>query len=49
MALAIVTGFVVDEAIVVIENIARYLEAGDSPLQAALKGSKGKSDPPFCR
>ena len=40
MALAIVTGFVVDDAIVVIENIARYLEAGDSPLQAALKGSK---------
>ena len=39
MALAIVTGFVVDDAIVVIENIARYLEAGDSPMQAALKGS----------
>ena len=41
MALAIVTGFVVDDAIVVIENITRYLEAGDSPLQAALKGSQG--------
>jgi multidrug efflux pump len=40
MALAIVTGFVVDDAIVVIENIARYLEEGDSPMQAALKGSK---------
>jgi multidrug efflux pump len=40
MALAIVTGFVVDDAIVVIENIARYLEAGDSPMEAALKGSK---------
>ncbi|MGH9681486.1 MAG: efflux RND transporter permease subunit, partial [Candidatus Acidiferrales bacterium] len=40
MALAIVTGFVVDDAIVVIENIARYLEAGDSPLDAAMKGSK---------
>ncbi len=40
MALAIVTGFVVDDAIVVIENIARYLEAGDSALQAALKGSR---------
>ncbi len=39
MALAIVTGFVVDDAIVVIENITRYLEAGDSPMQAALKGS----------
>jgi multidrug efflux pump len=40
MALAIVTGFVVDDAIVVIENITRYLEAGDTPLEAALKGSK---------
>ena len=40
MALAIVTGFVVDDAIVVIENISRYLEAGDSPMQAALKGSR---------
>jgi multidrug efflux pump len=40
MALAVVTGFVVDDAIVVIENIARYLESGDSPMQAALKGSK---------
>jgi multidrug efflux pump len=39
MALAICTGFVVDDAIVVIENIARYLEAGDSPMEAALKGS----------
>jgi multidrug efflux pump len=39
MALAIATGFVVDDAIVVIENIARYLEAGASPMQAALKGS----------
>jgi len=40
MALTIATGFVVDDAIVMIENIARYLEEGDSPLQAALKGSK---------
>jgi len=40
MALAVATGFVVDDAIVVIENIARYLEAGDSQMQAALKGSK---------
>ncbi len=40
MALAIVTGFVVDDAIVVIENITRYLEAGDTPIVAALKGSK---------
>ena len=39
MALTISTGFVVDDAIVMIENIDRYLEHGDSPLQAALKGS----------
>src|ERR1700675_1120411 len=40
MALTISTGFVVDDAIVMIENISRYLENGDSPLQAALKGSE---------
>jgi multidrug efflux pump len=40
MALTIATGFVVDDAIVMIENIARYLEAGDRPLQAALKGAE---------
>jgi multidrug efflux pump len=40
MALTISTGFVVDDAIVMIENIARYIEAGDSPLNAALKGSE---------
>jgi multidrug efflux pump len=40
MALTISTGFVVDDAIVMIENIARYIEQGDSPLQAALKGAK---------
>jgi multidrug efflux pump len=40
MALTIATGFVVDDAIVVIENISRFLEEGDSPLQAALKGSE---------
>ncbi len=40
MALAICTGFVVDDAIVVIENISRYLEAGDSPLEAAMYGSR---------
>jgi len=40
MALTISTGFVVDDAIVMIENISRYLEHGDSPLQAALKGSE---------
>ena len=37
MALTISTGFVVDDAIVVIENINRYLEAGMSPMQAALR------------
>ncbi|MGA8865380.1 MAG: efflux RND transporter permease subunit, partial [Candidatus Sulfotelmatobacter sp.] len=39
MALTISTGFVVDDAIVMIENIARFLEEGDEPLDAALKGS----------
>jgi multidrug efflux pump len=40
MALTIATGFVVDDAIVMIENIARYIEEGEKPLEAALKGSK---------
>ena len=40
MALTISTGFVVDDAIVMIENIARYVEQGDSTLEAALKGSQ---------
>jgi multidrug efflux pump len=39
MALTISTGFVVDDAIVMIENITRYIEAGATPLEAALKGS----------
>ncbi|MBN9510059.1 MAG: MdtB/MuxB family multidrug efflux RND transporter permease subunit [Alphaproteobacteria bacterium] len=39
MALTISTGFVVDDAIVMIENIARYVEAGEAPLAAALKGA----------
>ena len=39
MALTISTGFVVDDAIVMIENIDRYIEEGDTPLEAALKGS----------
>ncbi len=39
MALTIATGFVVDDAIVMIENIARHIEAGDEPMQAALKGA----------
>ncbi len=40
MALTISTGFVVDDAIVMIENITRYVEEGETPLEAALKGSK---------
>jgi multidrug efflux pump len=40
MALTISTGFVVDDAIVMIENISRFIEEGDSPLKAALKGSE---------
>ncbi|HEV2212322.1 MAG TPA: efflux RND transporter permease subunit, partial [Gammaproteobacteria bacterium] len=40
MALTIATGFVVDDAIVMIENIARYVEEGESPLEAALKGAE---------
>ena len=39
MALSIAVGFVVDDAVVVIENIVRHLEAGLTPMQAALKGS----------
>jgi multidrug efflux pump len=40
MSLTIAAGFVVDDAIVMIENIARYVEMGDTPLQAALRGSE---------
>jgi len=40
MALTIATGFVVDDAIVMIENISRYLEEGEAPLKAALKGAE---------
>ena len=40
MALTISTGFVVDDAIVMIENIARFIEEGDSPMEAAFKGSR---------
>ncbi|MBS1210867.1 MAG: multidrug transporter [Proteobacteria bacterium] len=40
MALTIATGFVVDDAIVMIENVSRYIEAGETPMQAALKGAK---------
>ncbi len=40
MALTISTGFVVDDAIVMLENISRYIEAGDPPMEAALKGAE---------
>ncbi|HSY84229.1 MAG TPA: efflux RND transporter permease subunit [Gemmatimonadaceae bacterium] len=40
MALTIATGFVVDDAIVMIENISRFIEAGDPPMEAALKGAE---------
>ena len=40
MALTIATGFVVDDAIVMLENISRYIEKGDTPMQAALKGAR---------
>jgi multidrug efflux pump len=42
MALTIATGFVVDDAIVVIENISRYIEKGEKPLAAALKGRRDR-------
>jgi hydrophobe/amphiphile efflux-1 (HAE1) family protein len=40
MALTIASGFVVDDAIVMIENITRYVEAGDTPIEAAMKGAR---------
>jgi multidrug efflux pump len=40
MAMTIATGFVVDDAIVMIENISRYIEAGETPMRAALRGSE---------
>jgi len=40
MALTIATGFVVDDAIVMLENISRHIEEGESPMQAALKGAR---------
>ena len=48
MALTISTGFVVDDAIVMIENITRYVEQGEKPLDAALKGAS-RSASPSCR
>ena len=45
MALTISTGFVVDDAIVVTENIARYIELGESPMNAALNGASQIGSP----
>ncbi len=49
MALTISTGFVVDDAIVMIENIMRYIEEGERPLAAALKGTPSRSASPSSR
>ena len=43
MALTISTGFVVDDAIVMIENIARYIEEGESPLRGRAEGRRSRS------
>ena len=48
MALTIATGFVVDDAIVVLENISRYREQGMAPMEAAVRGP-GKSPSPSSR
>ncbi len=48
MALTISTGFVVDDAIVVVENIERYLEAGMDGVEAALRGAQARSASPCC-
>jgi multidrug efflux pump len=45
MALTIATGFVVDDAIVMIENIARHIEKGETPMEAALKGARRSASP----
>ncbi len=49
MALTISTGFVVDDAIVMIENIARYIEEGDKPAGCSAQGERSKSASPFSR
>ena len=48
MALTVATGFVVDDAIVVLENITRHIEAGMPPVEAALKGASEVGSP-CCR
>ena len=47
MALTIATGFVVDDAIVMIENISRHIEEGEPPMEAALKGATRSASPSF--
>ncbi len=49
MALTVATGFVVDDAIVVIKNIARFLEKGDSPYYVAMKKVRRRSASPSFR
>ncbi len=49
MALAISTGFVVDDAIVMIENIARYVEEGEPPLAGRAQGRQARSASPSSR
>ena len=49
MALTISTGFVVDDAIVMIENIVRYIEAGEPPLRGRAQGRRSRSASPSCR
>ena len=49
MALTIATGFVVDDAIVMIENIARYIEEGESPLRGGAEGRASRSASPSSR
>ena len=49
MALILSIGFVVDDAIVMLENIVRHIEKGETPFEAALRGLHAKSDSPSCR
>ena len=49
MALTISTGFVVDDAIVMIENISRYIEMGDTPTAGGAQGRRARSASPSCR
>ena len=49
MALTIATGFVVDDAIVMIENIARYIEEGETPLRGGAEGRRSRSASPSSR